>query len=240
MGMFILIIVVIFASIVIPIAKKIADTEDNQSERTILQMELEKYNNLKKYTLFNNDLIFLNNSSNKMTHIIIDQNNNFETYHFNYKDIIEVALIVDGNTLTSTSRGSQLGGALVGGALFGGTGAVIGGLSGEKESKQTVSQLYIKLTLLSNEKNIKNLIFLDVKNPIEKSSAKFNKLYEEAMELEGTFKVIIYQNDKKNFDKLNTNSASIADEIKKLHNLLTDGILTEEEFVLQKERILSK
>lgn len=71
----------------------------------------------------------------------------------------------------------------------------------EEKSKQTVFQLYVKLTLLSNEKNIKNLIFLDVKKPIEKSSTKFNKIYEEAMELEGTLVVIIYKSEKKLFTK---------------------------------------
>lgn len=235
-----LIIVVVFAIIVIPIAKKMSKFEDTQSERTLFQKELEKYDSYKKYNLFYNDVIVLNSSNSKIAHIITDQNYHFRTEHLNTKDIVEVALIIDGESSTITARGSQLGGAFVGGALFGGAGAIVGGLSGEKSTRQTISQIYVKLTLLSEGNSIKKLIFLDVKNPIEKSSAQFKKIYEEATELEGRFKTIIHQSKDKNLDKAIINSTNIADEIEKLHNLLIKDILTEEEFTLQKERLLSK
>ncbi|MCA9767080.1 MAG: hypothetical protein KC455_11765 [Carnobacterium sp.] len=236
-----LIIVVVFAIIVIPIAKKMSKSEDTKNERTIFQEELDKYANHKKYSLFYNDVIIFNSSNSKIAHIITDQNYYFRTEHLNTKDIVEVALIIDGESITTTSRGSQLGGAFVGGALFGGAGAVVGGLSGEKSTRQNISQIYIKLTLLSEGNSIKKFILLDVKNPIEKSSAQFKKIYEEAMELEGRLKTIIHQQNKeKNLNKTIINPTNIADEIEKLHNLLIKDILTEEEFTLQKERLLSK
>lgn len=237
---FLLFFLAVFALFAILMAIGNSNYKFTENERNILQDELNKYSNFKKYTLINNDVVFLDKTNNKMIHFIVDQIYHFEVSQFDYKDIIEVDLIMDGETITSTSRGSQLGGALIGGALLGGAGAVVGGLSGKKKSKKTVSQIYIKLTTLSKGNSIKKLVLLDLEHPIDKTSDKFKDIYEQAMELEGAFKAIIYQVDKKSSDIRNISSTSTAEEVEKLHNLLIKGILTDEEFKIQKEKILSK
>lgn len=237
---FLLFFIAVFVFITIMLAIGRSNFKLTENERIILRDELEKYSHLKKYTLTNNDVVFLNSSVNQMIHFIVDEIYHFEVSNYDYKDIIEVELVMDGEILTSTSRGSQLGGALVGGVLLGGAGAVVGGLSGKKSSKETVSQIYIKLTMLSDTNSIKKLVFLDLKYPIDKTSDKFKKIYEEATELEGKFKGIIHQIEDNKSETKSMSLTSNAEEVEKLYNLLTKGILTEEEFTLQKKNILSK
>lgn len=64
-----------------------------------------------------------------------------------YSGILEAALHEDGNTITRTSRSSQLVGAVVGNALLGGVGLAIGAVTGSKKSTGTVRQLEIRLTI---------------------------------------------------------------------------------------------
>lgn len=71
---------------------------------------------------------------------------------YNAKDIIEIELIEDGNSIIKTSRGNQVGGALVGAAVAGGVGAIIGGLSAKGVQQGTVTQLSLKI-IVNNIKN---------------------------------------------------------------------------------------
>lgn len=53
-----------------------------------------------------------------------------------FSAVLEAEIVVDGKTVTKTSRGSQAVGVVVGAVLAGGLGAVIGGLSA---SSSTIS-----------------------------------------------------------------------------------------------------
>jgi hypothetical protein len=64
-----------------------------------------------------------------------------------YGDIIESEIIAGGDTVTKTSRASQLAGAAVGGLLLGGVGAVIGGVSGKKVTSHDVKDVWLKLLI---------------------------------------------------------------------------------------------
>lgn len=57
-----------------------------------------------------------------------------KAHFYAYHQIIECELTEDGNTISKTSRASQLGCALVGGLVAGGVGAIVGGLSGSKKN----------------------------------------------------------------------------------------------------------
>lgn len=74
-------------------------------------------------------------------------------------DILEVELIVDGHSVTKTSRGSQVLGAALGGAVFGGVGAIIGGLSGTQTTKQSYEGAQIQLMLAIPSRPIFSLSF---------------------------------------------------------------------------------
>lgn len=63
----------------------------------------------------------------------------------NISDIIAVELVENGGTITKTKRGSQAVGVAVGALAFGPVGALVGGLSGSKKTKETVSKLSINV-----------------------------------------------------------------------------------------------
>lgn len=67
--------------------------------------------------------------------ILVDKiEEHFTSRVISYSDVLSSEIVEDGESVTKTTRSSQLGGALVGGLLLGGLGAVVGGLSGSKTS----------------------------------------------------------------------------------------------------------
>lgn len=72
----------------------------------------------------------------------------------NFKDLIEVKVNKDSDTVTSSSL--SVGGAIAGGILAGGVGAIIGGMSGSTTSYKDVDSLTLEL------------VFNDLDNPTEK------------------------------------------------------------------------
>lgn len=86
---------------------------------------------------------------------------------FKGTDILSSELIdvKSGVTITKTDRGSQIAGVVVGGVLLGGVGALIGGLTGKKESK-TIDTGYalLKITVNDTENPVHVLNLGAVKN----------------------------------------------------------------------------
>jgi hypothetical protein len=80
-----------------------------------------------------------------LNHMAIAYKDN--AYRFKFADIIESEIIKDNESITKTSRGSQLGGALVGSALGGGVGAIIGGLSGSHSTNTLIKSLSLKIVV---------------------------------------------------------------------------------------------
>lgn len=105
---------------------------------------------------------------------------NFASEHgnktYSFRDILQSEIIQDGVSITKTSRGSQLGGALVGGVLFGGVGAVIGGLTGNTETEQKIKKIQLKIVV--NDTKSPNYYILFLSNPddsLEKSLLDYAK-----------------------------------------------------------------
>lgn len=91
---------------------------------------------------------------------------------YNYKDLLSAEVCVDGNTITKTSRSSQIGRAILGGITFGPIGAVIGGLSGKKKTEDTVSR--VDLQVVVNDENHPRYI---VNFMVGKTPKKYAKYY---------------------------------------------------------------
>ncbi len=66
---------------------------------------------------------------------------------FNPSDLIDVKVVEDNSTITETKVGGQIGKAVVGGVLFGGVGAVVGGLSSNKNNSVIVNSLRVVIHL---------------------------------------------------------------------------------------------
>lgn len=167
---------------------------------------------------------------------------------YNFKDLLEAEILQDGETVTKTSRGSQIGGALIGGVLAGGIGAIIGGLSGGTTSDNEFNQIALKVLMNDTQNPVKLIYFLDEVASVKKYEEKYKEANSNSMEWHGLLKVIIQQVDKedrKQFESRKepivapSNNFSIADELKKLSDLHKEGILSEDEFNEHKKKILS-
>ena len=153
-----------------------------------------------------------------------------------YNTIKGIEIIEDIKQISSTKikgkekRKGTLTRAAVGTLLMPGIGTLAGALTAKKESsgekETTTSQQVTKTIRLTRDDPFKSILTFD-----------YN------VELECKLQNILDSNSTQNIQSTNletsspTNS-SIADELKKLKDLLDDGVLTEEEFKIQKERLL--
>ena len=153
-----------------------------------------------------------------------------------YNTIKGIEIIEDIKQISSTKikgkekRKGTLTRAAVGTLLMPGIGTLAGALTAKKESsgekETTTSQQITKTIRLTRDDPFKSILTFD-----------YN------VELECKLQNILDSNSTQNIQSTNletsspTNS-SIADELRKLKDLLDDGVLTEEEFKIQKERLL--
>lgn len=167
---------------------------------------------------------------------------------FNYSDIIEVSYEENGNQLYSKSAMRTVGGAIVGGTLAGGAGAVIGGLSGATRRNMEIKTLDIKILLRNTRRSTCILNFNNSERILKTKNNADNKLYEtyqkNANRAKDILSVIIDKAKQKPITPIkqevsHVQQSSIADELTKLAKLKSDGILTEEEFNIQKTKLLN-
>lgn len=135
-----------------------------------------------------------------------------------------------------------IGRAIVGGALFGGVGAVVGAATRKSESK--VNSLYIRLTLKSV--GMKKIVFISSSTP--RNSFVYKTQRKAADEIMSQLELIA-ENNKVESETARIHqeqteaaapSVSVADELLKLKQLLDIGVLTDEEFQQQKQKLLNK
>ena len=169
---------------------------------------------------------------------------------FNYSDIIEVSYEENGSQLYTKSAGRTVGGAIVGNFLMGGAGAVVGGLSGASKLNKEIKNMDIKILLRSKSRTSCVLHFKDVDRVLKTKEEADRKLYEtyvqNANQAKDVLSVII--DDAKQASApiaqpitqsvVAPASSSVADELAKLAKLKADGILTDEEFRVQKSKLL--
>lgn len=172
------------------------------------------------------------------------ENVRFEGSVYSYKDILEVELIIDGETITKTSRSSQIGGVLLGSVIAGGVGAIIGGLSGKTSSKEKIAKIQLKIIVNETKNPYKIITFLDMPEAIDKNDQSVKLTNELITHWHSLFKVLIEKADKEDKNKnviqnYNTSTTDTADEIRKLHDLFKEGIINQVEFDIQKKKIIS-
>lgn len=172
-----------------------------------------------------------------------------------FTDIIGVEVIEDGSTISKKSTSRTIGGAIVGGVIAGGAGSIVGGLSGSSTQKNKVSSISVKILLRSIENSslivkcfdsrimtTEGKASLETKGKME--SYKYDICKKHADEIKDLISIIIDRVDNKSSisESVGHNekkSSSVSDELIKLSELKEKGILTEEEFLLQKNKILN-
>lgn len=173
----------------------------------------------------------------------------------NFSDVIGVELIEDGSTISKKSTTRTIGGAIVGGVLVGSAGTIVGGLSGSSTQKNKVSSVSVKILLrsLDNPSLMVNCfdsrtMTTEGKKSIETEGKMESYIYKigkkNANDIKDLVSVIIDRVDSKTTsskptESIERKSGSISDELMKLSEFKEKGILTEEEFILQKNKILN-
>lgn len=213
--------------------------------------EIENFTASKQINSFDGFYIFAIDESNEKIAYVTELDKTI----IEFANIIGVELIEDGNTVSKKSTSRTIGGALVGGALTGGVGAIIGGLSGSSTQKNKVSSLSVKIHLRSLDKpsllikcfdsrtmTTEHKASIETDGNIESWKYKFGK--QNADEIKDLISVIIDRIDSKTVPVQETTittkpTNSLADELLKLNELKEKGILTEEEFNNQKNKILN-
>lgn len=175
------------------------------------------------------------------------RSNSIDKKYLDYKDIIGVDLIKDGETITSTSRSGQVLGVAVGGLLLGEAGAIIGGLSPKNTSinKIKLIALSIKISDISNpsvyfpiKDNYIQLGILGAKGNVTVSTEAALSTAEKWFDI---FKLIIRDSESKNKEdgKPNDLNLSVVDKILQLTELNKNGSITNEEFSRAKSILLA-
>ncbi|ELK47524.1 SHOCT domain-containing protein [Halobacillus sp. BAB-2008] len=164
----------------------------------------------------------------------------YELFQLDYQDIMEAEVKIDGETITKTSRGSQLAGAALGGLLAGGAGAVIGGLSGGTKSSDKVQSVQLHVVINNTQHPFHSFEFLKIPD-VKKKEAQYKLAFDKVMHWQSLFKVIIGIADKKDKETIADlqHADSLADELRKMHELFSDGIISQEEYDVQRKRMLN-
>lgn len=114
----------------------------------------------------------------------------------NYKDILQVEIVEDQESISKVGRKSQLSGALVGSLLLGGTGAIIGGLSGRKNHVEQVKEISLRLVVNDTSSPVEEFSMYMWDNYTSKKTHVYKNAHQITYEWYKLIEVLIYQADK--------------------------------------------
>jgi len=156
------------------------------------------------------------------------------------ESIIAIEVVEDGKTITKTDRGSQIGGALIGGLAFGGVGAVIGGLSGKTTSEIKVNKLTLHLLIDDVKRPVFDIDLLGFQT--QKGSITYQEAMKKIDHWYGLLSILI-NSKKENMEVKNNvlldSKNSMSDELLKISDLRKNGILSEDEYIKCKAKIIN-
>lgn len=214
----------------------------------LMQSGISSIDNLKSYTAENlkkicdeqKSLLDIFSETKQLTpNFLIDETNRlilikaeFGTKQdiFRFENIFNYELFEDGESLTKGGVGS----AVAGGLLFGGVGAIVGGATGGKKTKQIVTEMNVKITL---KDSYATNVYAYICGKVKKSSINYTNYKKQAQLIVSELQLIIDQN-KKTESLSSAQPVSAADEILKFKQLLDSGIITQEEFEAKKKQLL--
>ena len=190
-----------------------------------------------------NDYGFITDDVNEF--VVIATSNRIFVHR--YSDIVSIAYEENGTDVFNKS----IGGAVAGGILFGGVGAIVGGSTAKAKQNKEVSKMSIKILLKSTTNPTiilpiyeagKDGSLIETKNAADKMH--YEGLLKEVSGIKDVFSIIIDIVDRnikvhQVTARVQNTSNSVADELSKLADLKAKGILTEDEFNLQKSKLLN-
>ena len=169
--------------------------------------------------------------------------NDSRTYSFS--ELIKYELYENNSVIQK----GGVGRAIVGGALFGDVGAIVGAQT--RKSENVVDALYIRLALKSV--GMRKIVFIS--SETKRNSIFYKSAKQTADEVMSRLDIILSKNQTEDETPMSQEQAeplppepqpktqqpvlSVADELLKLKQLLDMGVLTEEEFNQQKQKLLN-
>lgn len=154
---------------------------------------------------------------------------------FDYKDVLQTAILEDGETITTTS--GRTGRALLGAAAFGRIGFLAGALTPRRTTTTRVSRLDLKIVVNDAAQPLYMLNFLS--GSYERTSQAFKDAHRDITTWHARILAVISEADEDE-TALVASNASRADELAKLARLRDQGVLTDDEFASEKARVLSR
>ena len=155
-----------------------------------------------------------------------------QTYVYNFDNIVNVEIEIDGNSVASPS----IGGAIIGGVLFGGAGAIIG--SSNKTVNQKIKNIALKIYVDDLKNPYHRLLFYSNTTAVATNHPYVVQPQKEVNEWYSRFLNIIEKRKMVSMDNGKNSNHSVADEIAKLAALLKDGSISQDEFDAMKKKTL--
>lgn len=160
----------------------------------------------------------------------------YEVNCYDFDDLLAVEILTKGKSIQSTSRSSQIGGAVIGGAIAGNVGALIGASGADSTSYNIDTSTDLSITVNDLEKSHYLInFFLEYSDPEVRGTRNtiFKDPDKNIREWYGILEHIVKPSFQKESNKLTS-------ELEEMYLLKEKGIVTEEEFQEYKKQKLSR
>ncbi len=179
---------------------------------------------------------FVDSTRDKVA-IVLFNDKNIKVNQIDFGTIVSIEQIKNGTTIYKKSTSGAIGRALVGSVVAGGVGAIVGGSTANQTGIEKCTSLITKIQL--NDIGNPSIEIVWYKDNEGMQDIENTHYYTQSQKVIDMFKAIIATNETSK-NEVSNNNSTVADEITKLHKLMTDDIITKEEFEEQKSKILSR
>lgn len=228
----IIIVALVLTSLIMYLIFRVSMRSANKTESSVKDLVTASYPDAihLHYFQFTQQAFAISNASQC---VVLARDRSLTTIPF--KDLAGVEVVVNGGAIASTSTADVVGRAIVGG--------VVGALTAKRVTSKTAYDIHVNIRTSNISQPTARFDLLNFEMEY------FDKEVDEATECANVIKLLIDQNrpvepepQQAHLSSASTQSSSIhsvADELRKLADLHTQGILTDTEFQDQKQRLLS-
>ena len=234
MVLLLVIIVVIVAVVVMGDKARQKNEAEKKSryEQTFLPLKIEDYYipDTKPAKEDRNFSIGFNKTQKKI--LFFSKNN--KQYSYDYSDILQCEIDIDGVKYSQTSTSNMIGRAALGDVLGGGAGAIMGGATAKRREKETIHSMELKVIVNDTSNPIFKISFLN--GTIKKENPIYKKTHAEIEKWHAIVSGLIRSGTP--VEKV-AHAKSASTELSELFDLKQKGAITEEEFKAHKAKLLS-